>query len=83
MAQGVAEGGFGENLATKPTTGTHAHKGERIVHRKRIVGALIAGSLLFGSVACDDSSPENTQQVDEDDQNTGPGDGTDETGPGR
>jgi hypothetical protein len=50
---------------------------------KRIVGALIAGSLIFGGVACDDSSPENTQQVDEDDQNTGPGDGTDETGPGR
>jgi hypothetical protein len=50
---------------------------------RRIVGALLAGSLVFGAVACDDSKSQNTQKVDEDDPQPGPGDGSNEYGPGR
>ncbi|HVF32072.1 MAG TPA: hypothetical protein VM933_03445 [Acidimicrobiales bacterium] len=38
--------------------------------------------LLFAGAACDDNT-EDPSQIDEDDTNFGPGDGNDETGPGR
>lgn len=50
--------------------------------KKKILAALFAGLLVFGGVACDDSA-DNEDTMDEDDSRTGPGDGNDETGPGR
>ena len=45
----------------------------------RILAVLLAGSLfVFAGTACDDNSGGN-----DDDTNLGPGDGEDETGPGR
>lgn len=50
---------------------------------RRLLSLLFAGSLLvFGGYACDDNT-EDPSQIDEDDTNFGPGDGNDETGPGR
>lgn len=50
---------------------------------RRFVSLLLAGTLvLFGVGACDDNT-EDPSQIDEDDTNFGPGDGNDETGPGR
>ncbi len=48
---------------------------------KKLIAALMAGSLLFMGVACDDNS--SADKIDEDDTNLGPGDGKDEVGPGR
>lgn len=43
----------------------------------------MVGSLaVFGGTACDDAAEDPTQ-IDEDDNRLGPGDGNDETGPGR
>lgn len=53
------------------------------MRKHRIIAALIASTVLLGAVACDDKSPQNQEKVDEDDSNLGPGDGGDETGPGR
>ena len=50
---------------------------------KRTASLLMIGCLMvFGGVACDDA-PDDRSQVDEDDRRLGPGDGVDETGPGR
>jgi hypothetical protein len=53
------------------------------VSKRKLIAAMMAGSMLFLGVACDDKSPEDTQQLDEVDSRPGPGDGSDETGPGR
>ena len=55
---------------------------------RRAIAALLTGSvLMLGAVACDDNNTakDNGQGgvIDEDDTNVGPGDGNDETGPGR
>lgn len=50
--------------------------------RRRLLAAMMAGAMIFGGVACDDNSAEDAS-VDEDDSQVGPGDGEDETGPGR
>ena len=49
---------------------------------RRVLGLLMIGSLTVFAGACDDASEDPTQ-IDEDDQRLGPGDGNDETGPGR
>jgi hypothetical protein len=50
---------------------------------KKLIAALLAGSIsVLGVAACDDNG-DNAQKVDEDDTNLGPGDGNDEVGPGR
>ena len=50
---------------------------------RRFLVLLFAGSMLLtAGVACDDQA-DDTSKVDEDDQRLGPGDGNDETGPGR
>ena len=50
---------------------------------RRFLGLLMIGSLaIFGGTACDDA-PEDPTEIDEDDGRFGPGDGNDETGPGR
>ena len=55
----------------------------RTAAQRRLVGLLLTGTLLaFGGAACDDASEDPTQ-IDEDDNRLGPGDGNDETGPGR
>jgi hypothetical protein len=52
--------------------------------RKWIAGLVASFMLIFGGIACDDNpAPEETQKIDEDDSQPGPGDGSDETGPGR
>lgn len=51
--------------------------------RKWIAGLVASFMLIFGGIACDDRSPQETQKMDEDDTRPGPGDGGDETGPGR
>ena len=55
---------------------------------RRAIAALLAGSVLaLGAVGCDDNNNARDTGtggvVDEDDTNVGPGDGNDETGPGR
>lgn len=53
---------------------------------RKFVAALLTGSmLLVGGAACDDNNDGQTDKgiIDEDDTNLGPGDGKDETGPGR
>jgi hypothetical protein len=50
--------------------------------RKFIAVLLTSSVLVLGGVACDDNTAQN-DKVDEDDTNFGPGDGNDETGPGR
>lgn len=50
--------------------------------RKTIAVLLMALTLVFGGAACDDNSNDGSG-VDEDDSRLGPGDGEDETGPGR
>ncbi len=49
---------------------------------KKLIAALMAGSLLLVGAACDDNSA-SPDKIDEDDTNLGPGDGNDEFGPGR
>lgn len=49
--------------------------------RRRLALVLTACVLLFGA-ACDDNADDDTK-IDEDDNRLGPGDGNDETGPGR
>ncbi len=50
---------------------------------RRLLAAVLVGSMaVAGGVACDDA-PENQNQMDEDDGRTGPGDGVNEVGPGR
>lgn len=50
---------------------------------RRFLGLFMIGSIaVFGGAACDDA-PEDPTQIDEDDNRLGPGDGNDETGPGR
>ncbi|MGH9038265.1 MAG: hypothetical protein ACRD0O_21125 [Acidimicrobiia bacterium] len=49
---------------------------------KKLIGAMLAGSIALFGVACDDNN-DNAQKIDEDDTNLGPGDGNDEVGPGR
>ena len=49
---------------------------------KKLIAALMAGSISVLGVACDDNT-DDAQKIDEDDTNLGPGDGNDETGPGR
>lgn len=54
---------------------------------RKLMAAVLAGSmLLVGGVACDDNNDGTTSDkgiIDQDDTNVGPGDGKDETGPGR
>jgi hypothetical protein len=52
---------------------------------RRVIAALMAGSLLLLGVACDDNEEGGAQneKIDEDDTRVGPGDGKDEVGPGR
>ena len=55
---------------------------------RRAIAALLTGSVLvFSGVACDDNEKAKDGGqggiIDEDDTNVGPGDGNDETGPGR
>jgi hypothetical protein len=52
---------------------------------RRVIAALMAGSLLILGVACDDNEKGGAQneKIDEDDTRVGPGDGQDEVGPGR
>ena len=54
---------------------------------RKLMAAVLAGSmLLVGGVACDDNNDGNKADkgiIDQDDTNVGPGDGKDETGPGR
>ncbi len=53
---------------------------------RKLIAALLTGSVLvLGGVACDDNENPGGQGgvIDEDDTNVGPGDGNDETGPGR
>jgi hypothetical protein len=51
---------------------------------RKLIAALFATSLLFGGVACDDNDKgTNSGKIDEDDTRLGPGDGNNETGPGR
>ena len=50
---------------------------------RRLVGLMMTGSLLvFTGAACDDNKNDKSG-IDEDDSRFGPGDGEDETGPGR
>ena len=50
---------------------------------RRILGILLLSSVsVFGVAACDDA-PDDRTELDEDDDRLGPGDGNDETGPGR
>lgn len=49
---------------------------------RKLMVALMAGSMLLAGVACDDNEG-NAQGIDEDDSRLGPGDGKDEVGPGR
>ena len=49
---------------------------------RKILAALLVGSMaIAGGVACDDAAEDST--TDEDDSRLGPGDGNNETGPGR
>ncbi|MGH3848241.1 MAG: hypothetical protein ACRDRT_00770 [Pseudonocardiaceae bacterium] len=50
--------------------------------RKLIATFLASSVLVFGGAACDDKNT-GADKIDEDDTNLGPGDGIDETGPGR
>jgi hypothetical protein len=50
---------------------------------RKILAALLAGSMLLVGVACDDNKNSGKQGIDQDDTRVGPGDGKDETGPGR
>jgi hypothetical protein len=50
---------------------------------RKLMAALFATSMLFGGVACDDNESSGKTGIDEDDTRVGPGDGKDETGPGR
>jgi hypothetical protein len=53
---------------------------------RKVMAAALAGSMLvIGGAACDDNNSANTDKgiIDEDDTKVGPGDGKDETGPGR
>ena len=49
---------------------------------RRLMAALLAGSMMLAGVACDDNNQDG-QGIDEDDTRVGPGDGEDEVGPGR
>ena len=49
---------------------------------RKIIAAMLAGSILVFGAACDDNSNAG-DKIDEDDTNLGPGDGEDEFGPGR
>lgn len=50
---------------------------------RRCLGLFMIGALaVFGGSACDDAAEDPTQ-IDGDDDRLGPGDGNDETGPGR
>ncbi|MGQ0744570.1 MAG: hypothetical protein ACT4OS_09595 [Acidimicrobiales bacterium] len=49
---------------------------------RKLIAALLASSALVLGVACDDNNT-GADKIDEDDTNLGPGDGLDETGPGR
>ena len=53
--------------------------------RKAIAALLTGSALVFGGIACDDNTNTGGEGgvIDEDDTNVGPGDGEDETGPGR
>ena len=50
---------------------------------KKFLAALFATSMLLGGVACDDNNDSGKQGIDQDDTRVGPGDGKNETGPGR
>ncbi len=51
---------------------------------RKLMAAMLAGSMLVvGGVACDDNENNAKTGIDEDDTRLGPGDGKDETGPGR
>ncbi len=50
---------------------------------RKLMAALLAGSmLLVGGAACDDNTT-SKGKIDEDDTRPGPGDGKNEYGPGR
>jgi hypothetical protein len=51
--------------------------------RRLLAATTLAGSMMFLGVACDDNAPEQVEKIDEDDTQPGPGDGSDEIGPGR
>ncbi len=53
---------------------------------RKLMAAALAGSMLLVGAACDDNNDGNKADkgiIDQDDTNVGPGDGKDETGPGR
>lgn len=50
---------------------------------RKVLAAMFAGAMIFGGVACDDNENSAKTGIDEDDTRVGPGDGKDETGPGR
>ena len=56
---------------------------EDLAMMRKVMAALLAGSMLvIGGAACDDNAT-SKGKIDEDDTRLGPGDGNDETGPGR
>lgn len=57
-------------------------RGESPIMRRCLPLLVAVPLLVFGGSACDDNAEDPTQ-IDEDDTNFGPGDGNDETGPGR
>lgn len=50
---------------------------------RKLIAALFAGTMAVAGVACDDNDNSPKTGIDEDDTRVGPGDGKDETGPGR
>jgi hypothetical protein len=61
---------------------TASATGARRTSPRRVLGLALLACAVLGGAACDDASEDPTQ-IDEDDQRFGPGDGNDETGPGR
>ena len=57
-------------------------KGVGMRSRRFIAAAVACTALAMGTGACDDATEDPTE-IDEDDNRLGPGDGNDETGPGR
>lgn len=49
---------------------------------RKLLAALFAATLIVAGAGCDDNDSKKTG-IDQDDTRVGPGDGKDETGPGR
>jgi len=50
---------------------------------RKFLAAFFVTSMLLGAVACDDNDKSAKTGIDKDDTRVGPGDGKNETGPGR